>query len=169
MKEESSWLNECMKVMPDVKRGRKVTISYARTPKNVLARVKGKVMMNREVDAVRLLLQGETSTRIRRRMPKEYVIHINENISRIPETALRQQVVQYLIIHELLQIINKDLLTLSKKYGKRKEKKIHTSQFDKELLTRYNKVRINGGMKPIRNHKALEEAVNKIVSKILPS
>ena len=167
MKEESSWLNECMKVMPDVKRGRKVTISYARTPKNVLARVKGKVMMNREVDAVRLLLQGETSTRIRRRMPKEYVIHINENISRIPETALRQQVVQYLIIHELLHILNKDLLTLSKKYGRRKEKKIHTSQFDKELLSRYNQVRINSWMKPIKNHRILEEAVNQIVSKII--
>ena len=169
MKEESSWLNECVKVIPDVRRGRKVTVSYARTPKNVLARVKGRVLVSREVDAVRLLLQGEASTRMRRRMPKEYVIQINENISRIPETALRKQVVQYLIIHELFHIFNKDMLTLSKRYGRRKKKKIHTSQFDKEVLSKYNKVRINDGIKPIRNHRVLEEAVNQIVSKVIPS
>ena len=163
--EESVWLKECVKAFPEV-RSRRIAITYARTPKNILARVKGRLMVSREIQAEKLLLEGKACVKIKRRLPKEYVIQINRDIAKITKKPLRKQVVQYLIIHELLHILNKDLITLSKEYGRRKKTKIHTKEFHKQVLSRYNTVRSGNGMKPIRDYRILERAVNQVLSKV---
>ena len=166
--EASVWFKECVKIFPEV-RSRRIAFAYARTPKNVLARVKGRLMISREIQAEKLLLEGNTHVRIKRHLPREYVIQINKNVAKIKKEPLRKQVVQYLVIHELLHILNKDLLTLSKEYARRKKTKIHTKEFNELVLSRYNRVRSLNMMKPIRDYRMLESAVNQVLSKVIQS
>jgi len=70
------------------------------------------------------------------------------------------------MVHELLHLENKDLLTLAKNYKKRKKKKIHVKEFDKEVFERYNKLRELRGLPKIQKIEDLEFAIHKIISKI---
>lgn len=77
------------------------------------------------------------------------------------------------MIHDLLHIENEDLITLSKKYSKRKKKKGHIKDFEEEIFKRFNQLRrINGVMeiekkRTFRYSDKQNLAVNKFWKMIL--
>ncbi len=158
------WLKECQKAFPEIKRI-EIKCFYRKTPKNCLGRVKGEIEIKKDIDAEALLLEGKVKKKIIRKKPKRYEIEINENLKRIKEKAIRKQIVQHIIIHELLHILNEDILSLSKDYKKRKRKKIHVKDFEKEVFQRYNEVRKINGLPPISKQEDLDLAINKVLKK----
>ncbi|MEM2388324.1 MAG: hypothetical protein QXW78_04305, partial [Candidatus Thermoplasmatota archaeon] len=89
----------------------------------------------------------------------------NKNLKRIKRKAIRKQVVQYVIVHELLHIANEDILVLSKDYSRRKKKKIHVKDFKKEFFRRYNELRKLNNLPQISKQEDLNLAINKILEK----
>lgn len=85
---------------------------------------------------------------------------------RIGNIALRKQIVQKIIIHELLHIENEDLFTLSKEYNRRKKKKIHVNDFDEEVFKRYNQLRELKGIMQIQRKEHLDIAIQRILETI---
>lgn len=103
--------------------------------------------------------------KIVRKKPSKYEIEINENLKKIKEKDVRKQIVQHIIIHELMHVLNEDIVTLSKEYKRRKKKKIHVKDFEKEVFQRYNELRKLNGLPPISKQDDLELAINKILKK----
>jgi uncharacterized protein YggL (DUF469 family) len=159
------WLEECRKAFPKIKRY-KIFCDYAKISNKALGRVEGSIQMQRLIDPESLLLNGKAKMKIKRKTIKEFKIKINENLRKIDNSMLRKQAVQYVIIHELMHIENKDLLTLSKKYRKRKTKKIHKKEFKNIVLKKFNTIRQLNGMPRIRNIKHMELAMNEIFSRV---
>ncbi len=122
--------------------------------------------MRREVDPESLLLYGRAEPKIRRKISGDFEIKINEKLRKIKNPAMRKQVVQYVLIHELLHLENKDLLALSKSYGKRKKKRIHVAELEKMAFERFNQLRELTGMPRIRRVEDLKLAINKIASEL---
>jgi DNA polymerase III epsilon subunit-like protein len=159
------WLKECRKVFPKL-RLYKITCSYTKVPENILGRAKGKVLVKRDVDPEALLLHGIAKAKIKRKVIREVDIEINEKLKEIRNPLLRKQVVQHTIIHELLHFEKKDLLTLSKSYGKRKIKKIHKKEFEELVFERFNQLRKLNNLPEIRSKEDLRLAISKILSDI---
>ena len=158
MNELEQWLKECMQVFPSLKRI-KIECKYKKLPKNTLGRVKGKVLMKREIDIEALLIEGKVKAKIKREKPKEYEIEINEKLKGIKKEVIRKQIVQHTIIHELLHIENEDLISLTKDYKRRKKKKLHVKEFK-------NEVRKLNGLPPIERKEDLDMAIGKIVEEL---
>lgn len=165
MNECSDWVLECRKAFPRLDKYA-ITCEYKKLGKTILGRVKGRVKRYREIDPRSVFLEGETKFKSRTKEEHTYQVQINEKLKKVKPNELRKQVVQNIIIHELLHIENKDLTTLSKKYSRRKKKKIHVKDFNKECLERFNKVRKLSNMKPIKSLKQLKEAEGVIVRKL---
>ena len=155
--ELAEWLHECRKVFPKLDKY-KITCEYKKLPKNVLGCV-GELV--REIMPEDILLFGETKSQ-----NGEFEMKINEKLKKIEKEEVRREVVQYVMVHELLHLENKDLSTLSKNYKKRKKKKIHVKEFNKEVFERYNKLRELRGLPKISKFEDLEFAIHKIISKI---
>ena len=154
-----------MQVFPSLKRI-KIECKYKKLPKNTLGRVKGKVLMKREIDIEALLIEGKVKAKIKREKPKEYEIEINEKLKGIKKEVIRKQIVQHTIIHELLHIENEDLISLTKDYKRRKKKKLHVKEFKNEVFKRYNEVRKLNGLPPIERKEDLDTAIGKIVEEL---
>ena len=163
MNELVAWLSECRRVFPKLKRYT-ITCEYAKTPKNCLGRAKGVVHVKKDIDAEALLLDGEAKVRIKRRTLREYTIEVNKDLRKIRKKALRKQVAQTIIIHELLHIEEKDLTTLAKDHRRRKKKRIHVKEFRDRVLERYNHLRRLNNLPEIKKREDLELAVGKIIS-----
>lgn len=154
-----------MVAFPRLKR-HSIICQYARTPKNILGRVHGKISVTRDVDPEAVLLEGRSSTVVKRKADGKFRITINENLGKIGHPLLRKQVVQHTIIHELFHIENEDLLTLSKDYTRRKKKRIHKKEFDEKIHERFNEIRTASGLPPVRNMADVDAAIHKIVDGI---
>ena len=87
-------------------------------------------------------------------------------MQKIKNIALRKQIVQYILIHELIHIENEDLLTLSKEYNRRKKKKIHTHDFENDVFKRFNELRASKGIMQIQKSEHLEIAMQRILESI---
>ena len=161
----SGWILECREAFPKLNR-HAITCEYKKLGKTVLGRVKGQVTRFREINPESVFLKGEGKSRLKIKEEHRYEVMINEKIKKAKPDELRKQVVQNIIIHELLHVENKDLTALSKKYSKRKKKKIHIKDFDKECLKRFNEIRGINKMAPIKSLKQLQEAEEAIVRKL---
>ena len=165
MNECEEWLKECLLVFPETKR-KKICIDYKEIASKKLGYVTAKIEKKLEFNPEALLLGEETSIKEKKSEPKEFKLFINSRLNRIRNTALRKQIVQSIIIHELLHILNEDLFTLSKKYGRRKKKKIHVNDFEEEVFNRYNKLRELKGIMQIQKKEHLGIAIQKILETI---
>lgn len=70
------------------------------------------------------------------------------------------------MIHELLHVEQEDLITLSKKYSRRKKKKIHVNDFENQVFEKYNKLRELKNIQKIKEKKYLDVAISKILDSI---
>ena len=159
--ELASWLDETMQVIPEIKRG-KVKIEYKPMSAKALGLVKAKIEQKLDLDSEALLLGKKQNIRKRRLKPKEFVIQINERIQRVKNEALRKEIVQYVILHELMHIKGEDLLTISKDYSRRKKKRIHVAEFEDEVFKRFNELRRIRGIMEIEKKEHLETAISRI-------
>ncbi|MEM2259207.1 MAG: hypothetical protein QW762_04375 [Candidatus Thermoplasmatota archaeon] len=164
-REEEKWLKECLKVFPELGKDIKIKCFYKKTPRKCLGRVMGRVDTKKDIDVESLLFEGKVKKKIVRKKPGRYEIEINKNLKRIKRKAIRKQVVQYVIVHELLHIANEDILVLSKDYSRRKKKKIHVKDFKKEFFRRYNELRKLNNLPQISKQEDLNLAINKILEK----
>lgn len=157
------WLKECKKAFPKLRRYA-ITCKYTKVPKNILGRIKGKIAIKRELDPEKLLLYGRTEAKTKRKIGGNFEIEINPKLRKVRKYQLRKQIGEYVIVHELLHLENKDLLTLSKEYRRRKVKKIHKGEFEDQVLERFNKVRELNKLPKIKSKKDLKIAINKILA-----
>ena len=165
MSECEEWLKECLLIFPEIKR-KKICIDYKEISSKKLGYVSAKIEKKLDFNPEALLLGEETPIKEKKSKPKEFNIFINRKLHRIGNIALRKQVVQNIIIHELLHISNEDLFTLTKKYGRRKKKKIHVNEFEEEVFSRYNALRKLRGIMQIQKREHLEMAIQKILESI---
>jgi hypothetical protein len=157
-----NWLKDCLKVFQPVKRMRvEVACSYRELPKSVLARTRGRVTVNRDVDPESLLLRGVSNARSRRQLHRSFSVEVNATVKKIRNEKLREQVVKNLLVHELMHIERKDLLELSKSYHRRLRKRVHAG-LDKEAFERYNELRDLEGLPRIASRRDLDIAVSKV-------
>lgn len=136
-----NWLKDCLKVFQRVTHMRiEMTCGYKELPKNVLARTRGRVTVDRDVDPESLLLRGVSNARSRRQLRRSFSVEVNATVKKIQNEKLREQVVKNLLVHELMHIERKDLLELSKSYRRRRRRRVHAG-LDKEAFKRYNELR----------------------------
>ncbi|MFH1052871.1 MAG: hypothetical protein V1740_00470 [Candidatus Woesearchaeota archaeon] len=159
------WLNEILEVFPEIKR-KKIYVDYKKISSKRLGYVSAKIPRDYDLDPEALLLGETNSVRKKNVKPKEFKILINEKMNKIKNVALRKQIVQHILIHELLHIANEDLFTLSKEYNRRKKKKIHVNEFEEEVFTRFNKLRELKGIMQIQKREHLDIAIHRILESI---
>lgn len=165
MDECMEWLFECRKIFSKAKRYG-IICQYAKIPDESLGRVKGSIRIKKSIDPESLLLDGKLKVKIKRKVEGDFVIEINENLKNISNPALRKQAVQYVIVHEILHIENKDMITLGKDYKRRKNKKIHKKEFKENVLEKFNMVRQTNGLPEIKSVEHMELAMHEILSRI---
>jgi len=165
MKKIEEWLDECLTVFPEIRR-KKINIDYKKINSKRLGYVSAKIERELNFDAEALLLGEDTNVKEKKKNPKEFKIFINDKFEKIKNIALRKQIVQNVIIHELLHIANDDLFTLSKDYKKRIKKKIHVNEFKNEVFNRFNKLRELKGIMKIEKKEHLEIAIQRILESI---
>lgn len=159
------WLKETLEVFPEIKR-KKIEADYKKISSKRLGYVSAKIPRDYDLDPEALLLGETNSVRKKNVKPKEFKIFINDRINKIKNIALRKQIVQNILIHELLHIANEDLFTLSKEYNRRKKKKIHVNEFEEEVFTRFNKLRELKGIMQIQKREHLDIAIQRILESI---
>ena len=164
-KECEEWLKECLLVFPEIKR-KKISIDYKEIKSKKLGYVSARIERKVDFDPEALLLGEDTRINEKKVKPKDFRIFINNKFNRINNTALRKQIVQNVIIHELLHIMNEDLFTLSKEYNRRKKKKIHINSFEEEVFNRYNKLRELKSVILIQKKEHLDIAIQRILKSI---
>ena len=165
MDECKDWLNETLEVFPKLKR-KSIEADYKKMPRKKLGFVSAKIENKLDFDAEALILGETNSVNLKRVKPKEFKISINVELQKIRNIALRKQIIQHILIHELLHIENEDLLTLSKKYNKRKKKKIHVKDFEESVFSRYNELRELKGIMQIQKRAHLDVAIQRILESI---
>lgn len=165
MNECEEWLKECFLVFPDIQR-KKIHIDYKEISSKKLGYVSAKIERKLDFNAEALLLGEEAPITEKKIKPKEFKIFINRQMHKIGNIALRKQIVQNVILHELLHIENEDLFTISKVYSRRKKKKIHIHEFEEEVFERYNKLRSLKGIAQIKQKEHLDLAIQKILETI---
>src|SRR5208283_2761145 len=95
-----NWLIDCLEVFPKVRRMRIEIISvYKKLPSNILGRARGKVVIRREVDPESLLLEGVADAKLKRVIEKTISIEINEELRKIGNQRMREQLVKSVIVH----------------------------------------------------------------------
>lgn len=161
----SEWLKEAREVFPKLK-NKKIFCDYKKMSQKRLGYVSTKIERKLDFDPESLLLGEQTAVRRRVLKPKEFKVLVNSDLQKIKNIALRKEIVQHILIHELLHIEGEDLLTLSKEYNRRKRKKIHINDFEDEVFNRYNKIRKLRGIMQIQKREHLDIAVNRILESI---
>ena len=164
-KECLAWLKEAKEVFPGLKR-KKIFLNYKKMTGRKLGYVSAKMPNEFDFDPEALLLGKLTSIRKRTLKPKEYNIFLNQDLEKIKNIALRKQIIQHVLMHELLHIESGDLITLSKSYNKRKKKKIHIKDFEEEVFKRFNQLRKLKGIKQIEKREHLNIAIQRILESI---
>ena len=163
--EPMTWLNEALHVFPILNR-KTILADYKKIKSKKLGYVTAKIEQKLDFDPEALLLGKQTDIKKRRLKPKEFKIFINQGLESISNIALRKEVVQNILIHELLHIESEDLITLSKEYDRRKKKKIHINDFEEEVFNRYNKLRELKGIMQIQKREHLQIAIQRILESI---
>jgi len=162
MNECEEWLKQCFLVFPEIKR-KNISIDYKKISNKKLGYVTAKIEKKLDFNPEALLLGEEITVKEKKSKPRDFKIFINDKICRIKNIALRKQIAQTIIIHELLHIQHEDLFTISKQFGKRKKKKIHVIDFEQEVFTRYNKLRELKGIMQIQKREYLDIAIHRIL------
>ena len=163
--EPMMWLNEVLQVFPTLNR-KTILADYKKIKSRKLGYVTAKIEQKLDFDPEALLLGEQTNVKKRRLKPKEFKIFINRDLQKIKNPALRKEIVQNILIHELLHIESEDLITLSKDYNRRKKKKIHVNDFEEEVFNRYNKLRELKGIMQIQKREHLQIAIQRILESI---
>lgn len=161
----SEWLNEVKLVFPNLK-SKKIFCDYKKMSQKRLGYISTKIERKLDFDPEALLLGEQTKIRKRSLKPKEFSVFINSDLQKIKNLALRKQIVQHILIHELLHIEGEDLITLSKEYNRRKKKKVHINDFEEEVFNRYNQLRELKGIMQIQKKEHLDVAVQRILESI---
>jgi len=156
------WLLEARKVFPKLDK-KTILTEYKKMSSGKLGFVRAKIVQELDFNPESLLLGKSTNIKKRIIKPQEFVIYINEKLKEIQNPALRKEVIQYIIIHELSHIASEDIITLSKQYRRRKKKRIHTKNFEEEIFNRYNILREKKGIIKIKEIEHLERAINRIL------
>ena len=165
MNECQEWLNEASEVFPDLKR-KKIEADYKQMASKKLGYVSAKIHQRLDFDPEALLLGESNNVKSKRLKPKDFKIFINAKLQAVKNMALRKQIVQHILIHEMLHIENGDLFTLSKDYNRRKKKKIHITDFEEDVFNRFNKLREIKGVMQIQKREHLDIAINRILESI---
>ena len=156
------WLKDCLKVFQGVRQMRiEIACAYRELPKGVLARTRGRVDVDRDVDAASLLLRGVSKAKSRRTLQRSFFIEVNSTVKKLEKAELREQVVKNVLVHELMHVERKDLLELSKSYRERRRKRVHAG-LEREAFERYNRRRALEGLPKIANRRDFERAVMKV-------
>jgi hypothetical protein len=159
------WVSEAREVFPKLNR-MVILADYKKMNHKRLGYVQTKIEQKIDFDPESLLLGNSNKIKKRRLKPKEFKIFINQDLQKIKNSALRKEVVQHILIHELLHIESEDLITLSKDYNLRKKKKIHVSDFKEEVFKKYNQLRELRGIMQIQKREHLQIAIQKILESI---
>jgi hypothetical protein len=160
----SEWLDECLKVFPELEKKYVVIARYCRLSKKMLSRIRIN-KLNMDIDVEALLLHGESKPESRIVLRGFGEIQINNRLKQIENKELRKQIVQHTMIHNLLYTQRKDLETTGKKKGA-KQKKKDEEEFDEEVFQRFNKLRELNGLPPIKKREDLDLAFAKILTKL---
>lgn len=159
------WLDEARRVF--LKLDKKIILAeYKKMGKKSLGFIRSKIAQKIDFDPEALLLGEDYKVKKKRTKPSEFKIFINQELQKIGNEALRKQIVQSIMIHELLHIENEDIMTLSKEYNRRKKKKIHIKEFGEEVFKRFNQLRRLKGIMEIEKKEHLDIAINKILQSI---
>ena len=159
------WLLEARDVFPSLDK-KAITSEYKKMSPRRLGCVRAKIEQKLDFDPEALLLGQKTTVRKKLTKPSEFRIFINSSLQKIGNVALRKEVAQSILIHELLHIEAEDLVTLSKEYSRRKKKKIHVNQFEDEVFKRFNMLREKKGIMQIEKKEHLEAALSRILASI---
>lgn len=159
------WLHEARDVFPSL--NKKAIISeYKKMGPNRLGCVRAKIEQKLDFDPEVLLLGQKSTVRKTFTKPSQFQIFINSSLQKVGNVALRKEVVQSILIHELLHIESEDLITLSKEYSRRKKKKIHVNDFKNEVFKRFNLLREKKGIMQIEKEEHLEAALSRIMDSV---
>ncbi|MBL7169407.1 MAG: hypothetical protein ISS48_00105 [Candidatus Aenigmarchaeota archaeon] len=159
------WLFGCRKVFPKLDK-LSIRAEYKKMSYKKLGYVKGLIFQKEEIDPEVLLLEGVVKKKRKKKLRGNFTVFINENFKKVKKKNVRKQVVQSIMVHELMHIEQKDLLTLSKNYKKRKRKKIHVKDFEQEVFDRYNQLRKLKGMTIIGSKEDLDIVVGNVFEKV---
>lgn len=165
MEECMEWLAEARNVFPGLDK-KVVLAEYKRLGRKSLGCVKARIEQKTVFNPEDLLLGKSSEVRRVRVKPREFTILINQDLQKVRNIALRKEIVQSIMMHELLHIEQEDLVTLSKDYGRRKKKKVHINEFEEEVFERYNKLRETKGIMQIEKKEHLEIAIQRILESI---
>jgi len=159
------WLAEARNVFPSLDK-KVILAEYKRLGRKSLGCVRAKIEQKMAFNPEDLLLGKSNEVKKVRVKPKEFMIIINQDLQRINNIALRKEIVQSIMMHELLHVEQEDLVTLSKDYGRRRKKKVHVNEFEEEVFNRYNKLRELKGIMQIEKKEHLGIAVQKILESV---
>jgi len=159
------WLAEARNVFPSLDK-KVILAEYKRLGTKSLGCVKAKIERQVAFNAEDLLLGKSNEVKSVRVKPKEFLIIINHGLQKVSNVALRKEIVQFILMHELLHIEHEDLVTLSKDYSRRKKKKVHVNEFEEEVFNRYNKLRESKGIMQIEKREHLDMAIQRILESI---
>ncbi len=159
------WLHETRTIFPKLD-NKIILTEYRKMSNKKLGYVSAKIEQKLDFNPESLLLGEPTIMRRKIKKPQEFKVYINQKLQDIENSALRKEIVQHILIHELLHIELDDLVSLSKQYKRRKRKKIHTREFEEEIFRRFNILREKKGITKIEKIKHLEIAIHKILDSI---
>ncbi|MDI6738081.1 MAG: hypothetical protein QME12_06230 [Nanoarchaeota archaeon] len=165
MDECMEWLHDARDVFPLLDK-KAITSEYKKMSPKKLGCVHAKIEQRLDFDHEALLLGESSNIRKTRAKPSEFRIFINSSLQKVGNIALRKQVVQSILMHELLHIEAEDLLTLSKEYSRRKKKKIHVKDFENEVFRRFNMLREKKGILQIEKKEHLDIALGRIMNSV---
>ena len=159
------WTSETREIFPKLN---KIVIlaDYKKMSHKKLGCVQTKIEQKIDFDPESLLLGKSGKIKQRRLKPKEFRIFINQDLQKIKNPALRKEIVQHVLIHELLHIESEDLFTISKSFNRRKKKKIHIKEFEEDVFQRYNQLRELKGIMQIQKREHLQIAIQRILESI---
>ncbi len=163
MSECAEWLDEARAVFPALDR-KVIVAEYRKMSCRFLGKVGAKVSRKVDFDAAALMLGLPAKVQSSIKAPDEFAISINAGITAVRDAALRKEVVQSIMAHELMHIEMNDLVESAKDYGRRKRKKFHVAAFEEEVLRRYNALREKRGVPAIAKMEHLNMAVHRILS-----
>ncbi len=159
------WLHETRIVFPRLD-NKIILAEYKKMSNKKLGFVKANFEQISDFNPEALLLGKKIIIKNKRIKPKEFNIYINHELQKIKNPALRKEIIQHILIHELLHIESEDLITLSKQYGRRKRKKVHIKDFHDKIFERYNLLREKKGIIKIGKREHLDIAIQRILESI---
>lgn len=165
MNECMTWLHEVREIFPKLD-NKIIMADYKKIAKKSLGYVKTKIEEKLNFDPESLILGKDYKIKKRKLKPKEFYVFVNDKLEEIKNLELRKEIIQFIMIHELLHIEKGDLITLSKKYSKRKKKKFHINDFSNEIFEKYNELRELKNMPRIKEKQYLNIAISKILETI---